>query len=123
MKHEMRLKDDPFRKIWDGKKTIELRLYDEKRRCVQVGDTIAFTRMSGGKECITVCVTKLHVFDSFETLYKTLPLEKCGYDPDSIQIASASDMNAYYSPEEQEKYGVVGIEFAVIDKYLLSEYS
>ena len=118
MKHEMRLKDEPFRKIWDGKKTIELRLYDEKRRCVQVGDTIVFTRMSGGKECITVTVSKLHVFDTFETLYKTLPLEKCGYDPDSIQSAGASDMNAYYSTEEQEKYGVVGIEFAVIDKYL-----
>lgn len=30
MKHEMRLNAKPFKKIKDGEKTVELRLYDEK---------------------------------------------------------------------------------------------
>ena len=32
MTHEMRLHDEPFNLIKNGTKTIELRLYDEKRR-------------------------------------------------------------------------------------------
>jgi len=36
-KHFMHLKEAPFRQIWDGHKTIELRLYDEKRQLLQPG--------------------------------------------------------------------------------------
>ena len=32
MKHEMRLHDGPFKLIVAGTKTIEMRLYDEKRQ-------------------------------------------------------------------------------------------
>ena len=35
--HEMRLDPAPFRMIKRGEKTIELRLYDEKRRKIAVG--------------------------------------------------------------------------------------
>ena len=38
---------------------------------------------------------------------------KCGYTEEDIGTASPSDMAAYYSPEEQKKYGVVGIEISV----------
>lgn len=116
MRHEMRLKDDPFFKIWEGKKTIELRLFDEKRRKVHVDDTIEFSRVPGGNEQIMVRVVKLHVFDSFQSLYENLPLDKCGYEQAAIANAKASDMDAYYSPEEQHCYGVVGIEFIVLEK-------
>lgn len=114
MTHYMKLKDKPFCAIRDGRKTIELRLYDEKRRSVQVGDRIEFTRMTDVTQKITVKVTALHLFDSFEDLYANLPLEKCGYDGDSIKRASASDMREYYPEEEQREYGVVGIEIEKI---------
>ena len=55
-------------------------------------------------------------FESFENLYKELPLDRCGYARNEMKTASASDMNLYYSPEEQSKYGVVGIEFKVVEK-------
>lgn len=116
MKHFMHLKEEPFRKIWKGNKTIELRLYDEKRRNVKVGDQIEFDNISNPGQRIIVNVTALHIFDSFEKLYETLPLKKCGYDRRNIKTASASDMNLYYSPGEQDRYGVAGIEFAVADK-------
>ena len=38
--HEMRLHNEPFVLIKDGTKTIELRLNDEKRRQIKVGDYI-----------------------------------------------------------------------------------
>ena len=36
MLHTMKLKKEPFEKIKNGSKTIELRLYDEKRQCRSV---------------------------------------------------------------------------------------
>ena len=45
MRHRMKLKPEPFQKMREGKKTIELRLYDEKRQKVQVGDQIEFMNL------------------------------------------------------------------------------
>lgn len=42
--HEMRLADAPFDMIKSGKKTVEVRLNDEKRRQICVGDIIIFRR-------------------------------------------------------------------------------
>ena len=107
--HEMKLNPSPFEMIKNGQKTIELRLFDEKRQQIQEGDIINFTNTTNGeKMCATV--KKLHRFDSFEELYKNLPLLQCGYTAEDIEKAHPSDMEQYYSAEEQEKYGVVGIE-------------
>lgn len=110
--HEMKLRPEPFAKIKSGAKTIELRLYDEKRQKIRVGDLIIFTNTESGEQ-IRATVKKLHRFDSFEALYKSLPLLKCGYTPEDINTAHPSDMENYYSVEEQQKYGVVGIELFI----------
>ncbi|MBQ8378242.1 MAG: ASCH domain-containing protein [Oscillospiraceae bacterium] len=105
----MNLNSSPFEMIKSGEKTIELRLYDEKRQKIKTGDTVIFTNtLSGEKLCATV--KRLHQFGSFEELYKTLPLLQCGYTSDDIDTAHPLDMEQYYSAEEQKKYGVVGIE-------------
>lgn len=109
--HDMRLHAEPFEMIKSGRKTIELRLWDEKRQKIKTGDTIVFTNTSSGEK-LQAAVLKLHRFPDFETLYKTLPLLKCGYTEDEIDTAQASDMEAYYSVDEQAKYGVVGIELS-----------
>ena len=108
--HRMSLKPIPFKKIWDEEKTIELRLYDEKRQKLRVNDRISFTNTENKEERMLVKIIALHIFDSFEELYKKLPLEKGGYSKDELDSASYHDMDKYYSPEEQQRYGVVGIE-------------
>ena len=108
MEHEMRLLPAPFRMIRSGEKTIELRLYDEKRRKIRVGDTIVFTEAESG-ERMRVTVTAMHVFPTFSELYRTLPLTECGYTEAELKTASPDDMLAYYSAEQQRKYGAVGI--------------
>ena len=72
--HQMKLNPGPFAMIKSGEKTIELRLYDEKRQQIKVGDSILFTSTATG-ERIYAAVKRLHRFDSFEALYKALPLE------------------------------------------------
>ena len=114
MKHRMNLNDAPFRMIKSGEKTIELRLYDEKRRTVKIGDMIEFVLMGNSSERLNAQVTDLHVFKSFEELYHELPLLKCGYTAQNIGTASPADMDIFYTKGEQQKYGVVGIELRPI---------
>lgn len=109
MIYYMKLHYAPFEMIKSGKKTIELRLYDEKRRKIKVGDEIIFTNTVNG-ETLSRAVKDIHIFRSFYELYKSLPLLKCGYVEDDVEKALPSDMEQYYSQEEQDKYGVVGIE-------------
>lgn len=108
----MNLHSSPFEKIKSGEKTIELRLCDEKRQLIKVGDIITFTNTTTF-EILNAKVIKLHKFADFEELYESLPLLKCGYTVDDIDGASPSDMNIYYSLEKQKKYGVLGIEILV----------
>lgn len=110
--HEMKLNSSPFEMIRSGKKTVELRLFDEKRQKIKAGDIIRFTSTENG-EIVSAIVIKLHIFESFCELYKTLPLLRCGYTEDDIDTAHYLDMDMYYPPEEQKKYGVVGIEIRV----------
>ncbi len=113
MTHTMQLQPSPFEMIRNGTKTIELRLFDEKRKKIRIGDTISFTN-TVSKEILTVKVLELYVFDSFETLYSRLPLLECGYTKEDVDTASPDDMNVYYPKEMQQQYGVVGIRIALL---------
>ena len=64
MKHVMRLHAKPFSMIERGLKTIELRLYDEKRKEIRIGDEIEFISVTDQKQRLTCVVTNLYIFDS-----------------------------------------------------------
>lgn len=115
MTHYMNLNPRPFDMIASGAKTIELRLNDEKRQQIKIGDTIIFTETTDSNKQITTEVVKLHKFESFSKLYEALPLDKCGYLPNELASASYKDMEEYYSHEKQTRYGVLGIEILVVD--------
>ena len=107
MKHNMNLNNRPFESIKEGTKTIELRLNDEKRSLLKVGDEIEFTNRDTNEK-LSVDIINLHKYPSFEELYKHFDKVEMGYNKDDI--AESKDMEAYYSKEEQDKYGVLGIE-------------
>lgn len=109
MIHYMNLVPSAFRKIADGSKTIELRLNDEKRQQINVGDTIIFNNISA-KDIIRAQVVRLHKFSDFKKLYNALPLEKCGYTVAELDTAHYTDMEQYYTKEQIKKYGALGIE-------------
>ena len=110
MIHYLILHARPFSMIAEGKKNIELRLLDEKRKLIAVGDTLIFKNTKDETAILSCTVKKLHVFANFKELYQSLPLDKCGYLPDELSTASAKDMELYYSAEKQKCYGDVGIE-------------
>lgn len=114
MKYFMKLNSDPFNMIESGQKTIELWLNDEKRKNIRVGDIIEFSNCENIDKKILTKVINIHKFNTFNELYKKLPLDKCGYLIEDLNKANASDMEKYYSFEEQCKYGVLGIELELI---------
>ena len=114
MIHHMNLHKQPFSMIKSGKKTIELRLLDEKRKKIAIGDTLIFTSADDTAKTLTCRVKDLHIFSDFDALYQSLPLVQCGYLPCELASATPKDMKQYYPPEKQKEYGVVGIEFEII---------
>ena len=113
MKYEMKLDNEPFKAIKNGTKTLELRLNDEKRKLLTVGDYIEFTNRVTNEKLL-VKVIDLFKYNSFEELYKHFNKIEMGY---SIkEEANPKDMENYYSKEEQEKYGVLGIKIKELTK-------
>jgi len=103
MKHNMTLKQPYFDLIKAGKKTIELRLYDSKRKQIHVGDTITF---QNGDNFHTVEVKGLIVCNNFKELFKFIDVQDTGLnnEKDAIKI-----MEQFYDKDAQKKFGVVGI--------------
>ena len=110
--HYMNLHNDPFIKIKDKTKIIEMRLNDEKRQLLKIGDTIIFTNNITNDK-ISCEVIKLHHFDSFESLYNNFDKVLIGYN--ETDTADPNDMKLYYSQDLIKKYGVLGIEIKVIE--------
>ena len=111
MRHEMKLNNTPFASIKNKTKTIELRLNDDKRQKINVGDEIEFIN-NVTSEKLLVDVVNLHRFDSFSELYKHFDKILLGYDESEQSVAR--DMEEYYSKDEQKEYGVLGIEIKVV---------
>ena len=111
MKHEMKLNDGPFTNIKNGTKTVELRLNDEKRQLLKIKDLIEFTNRETLEQML-VEIENLYHYPSFDELYKHFDKVSMGYKED--EIADPKDMEEYYSKDEQEKYGVLGIEIKKI---------
>lgn len=110
MLHKMKLQEDPFERIKNGTKTVEFRLYDEKRQTIQIGDEIEFSKLPELQEKLLVKVIDLYKEESFEKLFKKVFV---GEDKEKI-IEKAKSMNRFYTPEQEKEYGVVGIKIEII---------
>lgn len=110
MIHKMRLVNFAFEAIKIGEKDIEVRLNDEKRKLINIGDIIEFTNIDTN-ETIMVKVINLYHYDTFLELFNNFDNKRIGLKEDD----DASIMDNFYSKEEQEKYGVLGIEIKLIN--------
>lgn len=108
MIYRMKLQGEPFKQIKKGIKKIEIRLNDEKRKFFEINDYIEFTNIST-LEIMFVKITNLYHFESFEKLFNN-------FDNSILGCGSYEEMYKYYSKEEENKYGVLGIEIKVLPK-------
>lgn len=111
MLHEMKLNPCPFQAIRRGEKDIEMRLNDEKRRNIAVGDAVRFINVETKEEFLTLVLAR-HEFPNFAALYAAFEKTRLGYLPE--ETAAPSDMQQFYSQEAIAQYGVVGLEIQVL---------
>ena len=111
MLHNLNLQDKYFDFIKTGTKRIELRLFDEKRQKIQLGDTIEFANQQG--ETLQVKVIGLLRYESFAQLFADFDIELLS-DKSMTKAELMAALEEFYTPEKQAQYGVVGIRLELI---------
>ena len=113
MIHEMKLQPEYFDFINNGTKRIELRLYDEKRQLIKLGDTIKFLKEPDKIETLEVKVVQLLKYNSFNELLNNFPIEILA-DKSMSKEKLLNVLEKFYTLDEQKRYGVLGIRFEKI---------
>jgi len=104
--HVMHVKSMFLDYMIEGKKTVEGRLYDEKRRKINVGDYIKLMDENGREAYFKVL--NILQFSSFEEMIRNIGIEKVLPNVTSLEDAVAI-YREFYSEEEEKKYGVCAI--------------
>lgn len=110
----MGLNYDQFVLVQRGTKTIEIRLYDEKRSQLKIGHKILFTDLENDKQ-IMVSVKQLYKFATFADLYAQFNGAKVGSNSTDNIEKMVNDTYEIYTPEQERHYGVLAIEMLLGD--------
>ena len=111
MTYKMKLAITPFEKIVSGNKIIESRLYDEKRRQINLGDQIEFSCNDNQDRKIITSVRALYLYPDFKSLFSDFPPSHFGGDS---REALLEEIENFYSKDEQAKFGVIGIKIEIV---------
>ena len=90
----MKLQPKYYDFILNGTKRIELRLFDEKRQMISIGDTIVFLKEPDLNEKFETKVVELLKYDSFDSLFNDF----------DISLLADSSMTKEQLKEELEKF-------------------
>ena len=113
MEHEMKLQPNYYNFILNGTKRIEIRLYDEKRHQIKIGDTIKFLKEPELKESFKTKVIGLLRYNSFEDMFKDFDISILS-DKSMTKKELINVLEQFYTKEKQEKYGVLGIRIELL---------
>ncbi|MFN3188647.1 MAG: ASCH domain-containing protein [Candidatus Paceibacteria bacterium] len=108
----MKLTTEPYNKIASGKKVIETRLYDEKRQQISIGDQIVFSENDNPENTVTTVVEGLFRHQTFKELFANHEPALFGEDSRDFLL---TQIKTFYSEEDEQKYGVVGIQISLTD--------
>ena len=75
MEHILKIQPKYFDYINNGTKKVEVRLYDEKRQKINIGDTIIFKKEPELEVTMKVKVIGLLRYNIFEELFKDFDIE------------------------------------------------
>ena len=109
MIHTLKLKPVYYDYILHGTKRIELRLNDEKRRKLKLGDTIKFLKEPNLTESFEAKIVGLLYYENFINLINDFDISLLAdksITKDDLLIA----LQEFYTEEKQKEYGVVGIK-------------
>ena len=114
MTHEMKLQPKYYDYILNGTKRIEIRLNDEKRKLINIGDTIRFLKEPELEESFLVKVVDLYRYDSFEEMFKDFDISELA-DKSMTKEELKNVLEEFYTKEKQKEYGALGIKLELIN--------
>jgi len=91
-----------------------IRLFDEKRQGVNLGDIIHFSKLPDLNERLSTEVIGLLRYKSFQDLVDDFPMSAFGYPDDYDKRAFVQECYEVYTPEEEKKFGVLGIRIKLL---------
>ena len=109
--HTMNLQPKYFNFVKNGTKRIELRLNDEKRQQLQLGDVIEF---SDGDSSLKAEIIGLLRYTSFVDLFEDFDAPILA-DSSMTKAEILEALEEFYTPEKQTQYGVLGIKIRVLN--------
>ena len=109
----MKLDAQFFDQVKSGKKIYEVRLYDEKRQKIGIGDNIIFKKQPELIDGVVVRVVDVKRFDTFEQMAQTLSLSSVGFDNKNAGQVSRF-YRSIYSREDEKKFGVVAFKIELV---------
>ena len=107
----MNLQPKYFDFIKGGTKRIELRLYDEKRQSIQLGDIIEFAKSDDEK--FKAEVVGLLRYNSFADLLEDFDISILA-DASMTKQELLEVLGEFYVEEKQAEFGVIGIRIKLI---------
>ena len=113
MEHEMKLQPEYYNFILNGTKRIEIRLFDEKRQQIKIGDTIKFLKEPELKESFNARVIGLLRYNSFDDMFKDFDISILS-DKSMTKEELLGVLEQFYTKEKQKRYGVLGIRVELI---------
>lgn len=109
---DMSLNHQPFLTVKDGTKKVEIRLNDEKRSQLKVGDGIHFTDLETG-ETVDVKVVKLEYFTSFVALFEKYSGTIIGSPEDETVEELDRENQQIYSRAREKRFGALAITIKI----------
>ena len=113
MEHKMKLKPKYYNFILNGTKRIEIRLYDEKRQQIKIGDTIKFLKESELTESFNAKVVGLLRYNTFKEMVRDFDITVLS-DKSMTKEELIDVLEQFYNKEKQQQYGVLGIRIELI---------
>ena len=111
MEHELKLQPRYYEYILNGSKDIEIRLYDEKRQKINIGDIIIFKKEPELNESFKVKVVGLLRYENFDSLFNDFTIDRLA-DKSMKKSELLEELEKFYTKEKQKEYGVLGIRIA-----------
>ena len=104
----MNLSQPYFDMVKNGKKTVEIRLYDEKRRKLKIGDKIKFSN-NETSETFVKEIKNIKLFESFRKAIEKTRLKNCM--PNISRIDDAVKIYHSFSnyKSNEKELGVIAI--------------
>lgn len=109
----MKLAERYFLKIKEGSKIIESRLFDEKRKQLNIGDSIEFAQSDNPADIVSVKIKALYRYATFEELFSDFPISYFGSNSKEEML---EEIHKFYPEEEEKEFGIIGIKFELTKK-------